>query len=406
MSGSVYPYTLSNGRRKWGFQVTLGKPYWDAEKGCRVRPQVRKEGFDRKLDAQEALEEVVHQVKVGIAPRLADRRLTVAEWADRWLASKASIRPSTLQCYAQTINTYVKPSIGDLPLMALRADHLDEMLALMRSGQLRPKLNRRGKEGKLAAITIRQHFTVVSVMLGAAAKRRLIPYSPTAGVELEKPERRDKPAWSVQEAETFLALAEREEPRLAIGFRVALSYGLRRGEAAALRWEDLDTGEGWLHVRQNLPAVGGLKFGPPKTDAGRRSIPLEIDPGFAAALREHRKRQLADRMAAGPDWTDTGLVLAGEHGELIHPGRLTPGFGALVEQAGLPVITLHGCRRTANSTWAAAGVDLALCNSWGGWFDKSMADGTYLQIRPEVHKAGAKLVAAYRAVNSLSSKAL
>jgi hypothetical protein len=74
--------------------------------------------------------------------------------------------------------------------------------------------------------------------------------------------------------------------------------------------------------------------------------------------------------------------------------------------SGLPVITLRGCRRTANSTWAAVGVDLALRKAWGGWSDQSMADGTYLRIRPEVHQAAAKLVAAYRAEYGPASAAI
>lgn len=123
-------------------------------------------------------------------------------------------------------------------------------------------------------------------------------------------------------------------------------------------------------------------------------------------MREHRKRQIADRLAAGQNWTETGLVLADERGELVKPWGLTNSFRDLVAQAGLPVMTLHGCRRTANSTWAAAGVDTAVRKAWGGWSDESMVDGTYLKIRPEVHQAAAKLVAAYRAENGPTSKAL
>lgn len=195
MAGSVYAYDpcrdpatgrrykpgdcpkWSTSHRRWGFIVDLGLK-WDEEKGRRVRQQLRREGFTRRIDAENALDEEKPGIRRGDAPSLADRRLTVADWADRWLAIKAGvIRPATLKSYRQTVEAYVKPSLGSVLLPELRADDLDGMLAGMRSG-------------KLADSSIRQHFTVVSVMLGAAVKRRLIPYSPTAGVELGKAERR------------------------------------------------------------------------------------------------------------------------------------------------------------------------------------------------------------------------
>jgi integrase len=376
---------------------------WDEGKQRNVRQQLRREGFTRKLDAENALDEEKPGIKLGTAPSLADRRLTVADWADKWLATKADLRPSTLAGYKNTIDLYVKPGIGELPLIGLRADHLDELISMIRSGKLRPKRNRRQPEGKLARSTLAQHFTVISMMLRAAVVRRLIPYSPAEAVELGKPERRpDKAAWGVAEVDNFLALAEQEEPRLAFGYRIALHFGLRRGEIAALRWEDIDSG--WLTVEQNLPAVGGLVFGDPKTHAGFRSIPLGIDPGFTVALREHRRGQLAARMAA-EDWTDTGLVLAEKDGGVCRPWVLTNRFRELVVQAGLPVIVLHGARRVANSTWAAAGVSDMVRRAWGGWEDQSMEDGTYLKIRPEVHEAAARVVADYKAGNRSSRQA-
>jgi integrase len=74
--------------------------------------------------------------------------------------------------------------------------------------------------------------------------------------------------------------------------------------------------------------------------------------------------------------------------------------------AGLPRLTPHGLRRCANSAWFAADVDRAIRDAWGGWSDDSMADGTYLRIGPEVHKAAAALVAAYRAANGRAGSAL
>jgi hypothetical protein len=144
MSGSTYDYTTRSGKRKWGFAIDLGKT-WDAEKGRNVRQQLRREGFARKIDAEHAMQEEQHGVKVGTAPSLADRRLTTAQWCDRWLNSKVNIRPSTRASYGHIVESYIKPGIGHIPLTQLRADHLDDMLAMIRAGWIKPKVARRAR---------------------------------------------------------------------------------------------------------------------------------------------------------------------------------------------------------------------------------------------------------------------
>ena len=48
--------------------------------------------------------------------------------------------------------------------------------------------------------------------------------------------------------------------------------GLRHGELAALAWEDIDLDAGVIHISRNLTILG--HFGPPKTQAGIRTVTL------------------------------------------------------------------------------------------------------------------------------------
>ncbi|MGH3273517.1 MAG: site-specific integrase [Streptosporangiaceae bacterium] len=403
MAGSVRPYKLGNGQQRWRWMTDAGPKTWDAERQRYVRNQLSKQGYRRKLDAERAMAEVVHQVSIGIAPSAAERQITVAQWATTWLDSRAAIRPSTRNGYTVAIEGYIKPAIGQIPLMQLRPDHLDAMLALIRSGKIRPAYaNRRRPDGHLSATSVRQIFMVLTTMLNAAVKRRLIPFSPAAGVELEPPEHHEASVLGPQEIAAFLAFTAEHDPRLVIAWRLAFSFGLRRGEICGLRWDDID-GD-WLHVRQQRVGVGGeVITGPPKTAAGVRSLPLGIDPGFAGELREHRKRQLADRLAAGQAWTETGLIVAGEHGEPPHPSALSRSFTALVAASGLPPLVLHEARHTANSLWREAGIGTTERQAWMGHSSPQMTDVTYNHLRTEAHDRAAALAAAYRAANGLSA---
>ncbi len=173
---------------------------------------------------------------------------------------------------------------------------------------------------------------------------------------------------------------------------------MRRGEILALELGDVG---GDIRVRRNAVAVGAqVVVGKPKSRAGERTIPLDADPDMPAALRRHRKRQAVDRLAAGPAWDETGLLVTGEHGAMIEPWRLTARFRELIAEAGLPSIVLHEGRHTANSLWREAGIDARVRQSWMGHSTLELTERTYNHVRPAAHEAAAKLAADYWRSNS------
>jgi integrase len=88
---------------------------------------------------------------------------------------------------------------------------------------------------------------------------------------------------------------------------------MRRGEALALAWDDLDLDDGQLRVRATLSRVGRrLVITDPKADKSRRVVPI---PRFVVAeLRAHRVRQIEARLHAGSAWQAHGLVFPSRPG--------------------------------------------------------------------------------------------
>jgi integrase len=359
--------------------------------------QLRRQGFATRGEAEGALADEIPDVRLGKARSLADRQITVASWAPLWLESKVKLKPSSREAYRLLLDTYIVPALGRVRLLELSAAHIDSFLAEVRSGRLRPERNYRGPDGKLSARSIQHIYACLHAMVRSAVARRLIPFDPCFGVELETPAGHEVTVWGPEQAERFLRFAEEREPRLAIGYRLALRFALRRGEILALPWAEIGDD---IHVRHNAVAVGArVEVGTPKSAAGDRWIPLDADPGMAGALRRHRKRQLSDRLAAGENWEESGLLVADQHGRMVVPWRLTAMFKALIAEAGLPPLTLHEGRHTANSLWREAKIDSRVRQVWMGHGTMEMTDLLYNHVRPEASDAAAKLAAAYWAAN-------
>ena len=166
--------------------------------------------------------------------------------------------------------------------------------------------------------------------------------------------------------------------------------GLRRGELVGLRWSDVDLEARSLRVEQSIvPHRGGAVIHPPKRNS-RRTVAL--GEACVAALREHRTRQLAHRLAVGPLWCDYNLVFPSERGTAIHPDNLTHYFREMAEQAGMPALTLHGLRHTAASMAIAAGVDLTVVSDQLGHSTTAITADFYVHVKDRTKRQAADAV--------------
>ena len=362
------------------------------------RRRVRRGGFATRAAAVAALEALASPVA---GP---DPGLSTGEWLGRWLASRVSLRASTSRSYAAHVRGYLVPYLGGIPLAALTAGDVQAMFtAIIRH---ETALGRPVSAGTLHRI----HATLRAALNGAF-RAGLIPVNPGRFPELPRSVRPRPQVWTPamterweQEgwrpvvgvwtaAQTAQFLRQVRGQRLYALLHLVTLRGLRRGEAAGLRWSDLDLDAGTLTVTGQLQQLGGrMVAGPPKSDAGRRVIAL--DKTTIAALREHRSRQQAERAAAGPRWTETGYVFTTLTGEPVVPDRMTRLFRKLVAASGLPPVTLHGLRHGAATLALAAGTDLKIVQDQLGHSTITLTADTYTSVLPETARTAADNTAA------------
>jgi integrase len=196
--------------------------------------------------------------------------------------------------------------------------------------------------------------------------------------------------FSTEEARALLAAARglRNEAR----WSVALALGLRQGEALALRWEDIDLDTGTLTVKRSMQClVGkGLVFDEPKSLAGRRAIMLLN--GLRDALRANRAAQLEERLAAGSEWQEHGLLFAQVNGRPIDPGSDWKSWKALLASAGVRDARLHDARHTAATLLLQQGVPARVAMQILGRSQISLTLGTYSHVLPELAQEAAERI--------------
>ena len=180
--------------------------------------------------------------------------------------------------------------------------------------------------------------------------------------------------------------------RLYAAYHVIALRGLRRGEAAGLRWCDVDLDGKSAVISQQLQQYDGrLAVCPPETPHSVRVIAL--DRTTVAALAGHRDRQRAEAAAYGPGYRDSGYVFTCLNGDPMAPDRLTRTFKKLTALARLPPIRLHDLRHGAASLALSAGVELKVVQEMLGHSSIVLTADTYTSVLPDAAHAAAEKVA-------------
>ena len=186
---------------------------------------------------------------------------------------------------------------------------------------------------------------------------------------------------TVEQAQTLLEAARGD--RLEALYVVLVSLGLRRGEALGLQWSDLDLDvQSLMRIERALKRERGkLVLGELKTASSRRT--LHVPSPVLDALRAHRRRQRAERLAIGGAWARTGLVFTTPLGTPVDPDNFSKAFGRLCERAGLGRWHLHELRHSAASIMLAQGVPLEVVSDVLGHSGIAITSDVYGHILVE-----------------------
>lgn len=376
--GSIYPRGKGKNRSWWvkveirrdhevkGF-VSVGGMLLPIVKEKRIRRQVR--GGATKKEAQAKLVEIQAAKQDGTY--VEPIKLTVGQYLlDIWLpAIESTIRVSTYTSYRQNIVRHVIPALGSIRLQVLTADDLDRFYSdLFKSG--------------LAVNTIRNIHVAIRKGLADALRKNRVPRNVAQAATLPKRTTR-KPEmkfWTQDELRSFLDFVRDQAHRLYAAFYLLAVTGMRRGEALGLRWSDVDLDKAELTVSQALVQVNQeTSFQDPKNG---RSRVVSLDAETVAILREWRKAQIAERIALGPGYVDSGLVFTKLDGSELLPSSFSQSFERIVARTTLPRIRLHDLRHTHATLLLRAGVPVKVVSERLGHATAGFTLTVYSHVMP------------------------
>ncbi|MGY2060799.1 tyrosine-type recombinase/integrase, partial [Nocardia gipuzkoensis] len=265
--------------------------------------------------------------------------MTVAQYLRHWLEDVAhhQVRPTTYRSYEQLVRLYLVPGLGKKKLRGLQAQHVRTWLSgLARQCQccaqgkdtrrtVDPDDSRKVNLGKArccartpkecceqfpSAGTRRALLRVLRAALQHAVnEEELVSRNVARQVRMPARDEHRPQEWTAEEVSRFLAEARKD--RLHVLWVVALSLGLRRGEALGLRWADVDLVRGRLDIVQALHRVDGKTiFLRPKTDSSESWVPLTAE--MSRLLRQRQFDQRANPIEARGN--KNGLVFTTKNG--------------------------------------------------------------------------------------------
>jgi integrase len=157
--------------------------------------------------------------------------------------------------------------------------------------------------------------------------------------------------------------------------------GLRRGEAMALRWSDVDLKAGTIEVRRSGDLASG---GPADTkNRTRRKVPI------IGLLRESLA---AERLRQPPG---VELCFALDGGGPFRADRLQERADSAWATAGLQRLTLHDCRHSYASLAIAAGVNAKALSIYMGHIGIAINLDRYGHLMPGNEAEAATLLDTY-----------
>lgn len=354
---------VSKKRGRWVIVYDIGK---DCLTGKRKQ---RTEGsWATKKEAEKILRSRIAELETTFERKTDSSPMSVylRHWLDNYCTHR--LASNTVRGYRVNVEKHMIPYIGDIPLNKLQPRDLQSLY---------DKLLADGLSGTSA----RYVHNNLRKALGQAVKAQLIPRNPADFVEPPKVNRYEAQTLTPEQAQQLIAACVGTEIHLPV--LLALTLGLRRGEALGLQWTDVDLSSKTITVRHSAAfSKGGFTLGSTKTKNSRRT--LMIPEVLQEALKAALKKQAQEAKRFGLGYNPYGLVCCRLDGTPLTSGVLHHRYHDLLDKLGLPSIRFHDLRHTNATLMLRNAVPAKIVSAMLGHSSIGITMDTYSHVMTEM----------------------
>ncbi|WP_195913936.1 tyrosine-type recombinase/integrase [Planomicrobium sp. YIM 101495] len=353
--------------KTWQYRIRVKDPYTNkmrefTEAGFKTKGEAKQASLDRER-------KIMNGMELG--------EIVFADFAQHWLDNhvKGKLRPNTYRTYRNALEKHAIPYFGVITLRKLTPKKYQEFIDSL-------------TEKNLSIESARRVHNVCYQVFKRAIIYKYLVSNPAQDVHIRKNETTDLKFLDPSFLSSFYKQAYKRGQIYGLFFKCLFESGLRKGEAAALQWSDIDWKEGTLNITETLdfqPEEGDPLLGPVKKLASKRIVKMR--KSFMIELQEHLKYQNQRKLYLGDAYRhDLNLVFCRDDGTPLPKSTLYNAFKSCLEKVGAPVLPIHSTRHTHAVMLIEAGADMKYIQERLGHGSFAITSDTYSHVSKTIEK--------------------
>ncbi|WP_312093714.1 tyrosine-type recombinase/integrase [Niallia sp.] len=354
----------------WEYRIYYQDPI------TRKTKEKSKKGFTSKPEAKLAAEEMERLIREGYEQTDIPLKTYLNEWLIEY--KKGSVRKNTYELHERNVKNHIIPYFKNILLKDVKPMMYQKFINNLHSLSY----------SKRTVEII--HGTMYNAYEKAIILQK-VEKNPCVGVTIKGEEKpREIKFIDSEDLSNFLKEAYKDDYIYWIFFKVLIETGMRKGEAGALQWSDINLKERTIDINKSLDFKEAFSnpdkmFGDVKTYRSNRII--TISQGLANDLHFHKKFQNHNKLSLTDNYKhDLNLVLCRNDGDYMPKSTLANAFARILRKANLPSLPIHSTRHTHAVLQMEAGADMKYIQERLGHGSISITSDVYSHISKKIEE--------------------
>ncbi|WP_254489217.1 tyrosine-type recombinase/integrase [Bacillus thuringiensis] len=356
----------------WELRVRFKDPYTQKYK------EKSKRGFKTKKEAQLAAAEEEKKLLNGLEVEITPTSLKhyLRDWLK--LFKQDNVRKNTFILHERNIEKHLIPYFQNMNLKELKPMMYQKFIN---------SLIDQGYSKRTVQII---HGTMNNAMKKAVSLKK-IENNPCEEVVISNKNNKEREGLKYMRSEDiplFLKTSYQYNYIYYIFFKALLNTGMRKGEAAALQWKDINLKEHTISISKTLDFTAKTKeelFGDTKTFTSKRTI--MIPKSLVDELLAHKKWQNANKLVLQDAYEhELDLVFSRVDGKFLPKSTLFNAFSRILKKANLPRLEIHSLRHTHAVLLLESGASMKYIQDRLGHKSIEITSNVYSHISDKINK--------------------